>query len=127
MICIDHFMIKLARNYWANIRNKDNNSLVHSCIYPNPVYFEKSRQTGYILPEAFIHLDNAGLIQNTDKQPILYQYDRKNYNKKITYNSDIRPDDPEVRCRYKLTTYDLADNHRDSVKKYWWLNDKANL
>ncbi|XP_076660285.1 uncharacterized protein LOC143363606 [Halictus rubicundus] len=120
---IDIHMIKLARNHWANTRRIQNNSLIFSSTYPNPLYHEITRHTGYIPPEAFIHLDKAGLIQNTLGHPILYHHNRKNYNKTITYNNNCSIDDPDMRFRHKLTQYDTEDDHRKNTDKYWWLDE----
>ncbi|KAK2575371.1 hypothetical protein KPH14_001038, partial [Odynerus spinipes] len=55
-----------------------------------------ARNAGYIPPEAFIYLDNAGLIQN-----------------------DI--DHRDMKFRHNLTDFDKKDKHRNNTKKYWWL------
>lgn len=121
IIRIDLFILKLIRNHWASIHNTRENSLIYSSVYPNPQYYEKTRQTGYTPPESFLYLDSIGLIQNNTNIPIIYHYKRKPYNKKIQYHSNINFKDSVMRFKYKLSSQDLKDNHRKDTKKYWWL------
>ncbi|XP_076660758.1 uncharacterized protein LOC143364146 [Halictus rubicundus] len=120
---IDIHLLKLARNHWANTRKIHNNSLIFSSTYPNPLYHEYTRHTGYIPPEAFLHLDSTGLIQNIHGHPIIYHYNRKTYNKTLTYNNNCSINDTNMRFRHKLTKYDTEDDHREDTKKYWWLDE----
>ena len=80
------------------------------------LYHEKTRSTGYIPPEAFIHLDKEGYIQNRNNLPLIYHVNRKNYNKKIEYNVDLEQDDENLRFMYKLSDVDISDNHRKNKK-----------
>ncbi|CAK9816206.1 Probable RNA-directed DNA polymerase from transposon X-element [Anthophora plagiata] len=118
---IDLFILRLIRNHWFNIQNVTSNSLIYGSTYPNPLYFAKSMETGYTPPESFIYLDSEGYIQNRENIPIIYHVSRKTYEKKISYNRNIKSDDPNMRFNSKLSSIDLKDNHRKNTKKYWWL------
>ncbi|CAK9832686.1 Probable RNA-directed DNA polymerase from transposon X-element [Anthophora retusa] len=121
MIRIDLFALKLIRNHWANINTIVSNSQIYSSTYPNPLYFAKTMKTGYTPPESFIHLDSEGYIQNSRNIPLIYHVFRKATDKTITYNKNIDFENPAMRFNYKLSSVDLKDNHRQNVKKYWWL------
>ncbi|CAK9832643.1 RNA-directed DNA polymerase from mobile element jockey [Anthophora retusa] len=118
---IDLHMLKLIRNHWANIRSVKNNSLINSSIYPNTQYHEKTRHTGYIPPEAFIHLDSEGYIQDEDNTPLIYHITRKADDKRILYNTNINLNTVNSRLSCKLSNIDKKDNYRHNTKKYWWL------
>ncbi|KOX78926.1 hypothetical protein WN51_08685 [Melipona quadrifasciata] len=98
---IDLFIQKIIRKHWANISNIHSNSLILHSIYPNPQYYERIKETGYTPPKSFIHLDSTSHIQNSEKYPIIYHYNRKTYNKTIPYNSNLSSNDPKIRL-YKL-------------------------
>ncbi|CAK9806151.1 Probable RNA-directed DNA polymerase from transposon X-element [Anthophora plagiata] len=121
LIRIDLFILKLIRNHWSCVNKVTSNSLIHCSMYPNPLYFAKAMETGYTPPESFIYLDSEGYIQNTENIPIIYHVNRKTYEKKITYNKNIKSSDPNMRFNFKLSSIDLKDKHRQNTKKYWWL------
>ncbi|CAK9799903.1 RNA-directed DNA polymerase from mobile element jockey [Anthophora quadrimaculata] len=121
-IRIDLHILKHIRNHWASIRNVKNNSLINSSIYPHTQYHEKTRHTGYIPPEAFIHLDTEGYIQDKDNIPLIYHITRKADNKTILYNTDINQNSINSRQNLKLSNIDKKDRHRRNTKKYWWLS-----
>lgn len=110
---IDLFMLKMIRNYSANIRNI-NNSLIFSSSYPNPRYLEKTRFSGHTPPEAFIGLDNVGLIHNTHGHPLIYHYNRKNYNKKNTIQQQLKYRRP--RNEISIEAYKIRDRKRRQGK-----------
>lgn len=66
---IDNFMISLTRDHFAQASKLYQNSLIYGAFYPNSLYYQKALESGYIPPEAFIYLDNNGLIQDTDYLP----------------------------------------------------------
>ncbi|XP_076379050.1 uncharacterized protein LOC143259674 [Megalopta genalis] len=107
IIRIDLFIKKLIRDHWRKVNTVTTNSLISHSLYPNPLYFHKTLQTGYIPPEAFIYLDGSGLIQNKNKLPVIYHYNRKTFEKTIPYNSDLQNDDKNLRFMYKLSAIDL--------------------
>ncbi|CAK9799901.1 Probable RNA-directed DNA polymerase from transposon X-element [Anthophora quadrimaculata] len=121
-IRINLHILKLIRNHWATIRNVKNNSLINSSIYPHTQYHEKTRHTGYTPPEAFIHLDTEGYIQDKDNIPLIYHITRKADNKTILYNTDINQNSINSRQNLKLSNIDKKDRHRRNTKKYWWLS-----
>lgn len=118
---IDLFILKLIRNHWTNIRNIKSNSLINSSIYPNPQYYDKTRHTGYTPPEAFIHLDGEGFIQNKENTPLIYHVTRKADDKRILYHTDINMNNANPKLNCKLSKIDKKDTHRRDTKKYWWL------
>ncbi|CAK9796537.1 hypothetical protein ANTPLA_LOCUS858 [Anthophora plagiata] len=120
-IRIDLHILKLIHNHWASIRNVTNNSLINSSIYPNPQYYDKTRHTGYIPPEAFIYLDSKGYIQDKDNTPLIYHITRKADDKKILYSTDKQDININTRLNYKLSKIDKKDAHRRNTKRYWWL------
>lgn len=123
---IDNFIIKLTRNYFANIRKIDNNNLISLSVYLNRQYHERSFESGFIPPEAFITMDQDGLIQNQNNVPIIYHIPRNKANKKITYMDRVR-NKQEVNPRYStaLPKKDIMDFSRLS-KKYWWISNENN-
>ena len=80
---IDCFILKLIRNHFSQIRTISNNSMISDVIYPNPMYYEKACNTGYVPPEAFPYLDNLNLIQDSNNVPIIYHINRKRAKKNI--------------------------------------------
>lgn len=125
IIRIDLFIIKLIRDHWAKTCKIKTNSLIFGSTFPNPNYHEIAAQKGYTPPESFIYFDSKGLIQNKDKIPIIYHYNRRTDNTKILYNTNIDLDHKDMKFKYKLTKYDIKDNNSKNTKKYWWL-DKYN-
>lgn len=76
---IDSFILKLTRDHMAQASNLRVNSLIFGPFFPNPLYFEKCRKSGYIPPEAFTYLDGEGYIQNRGNIPILYHNHRQRF------------------------------------------------
>ncbi|XP_076221690.1 uncharacterized protein LOC143176940 [Nomia melanderi] len=120
IIRIDLFILKLIRNHWANVHNVTTNSLIHCSTFPNPLYFRKTMVTGYTPPESFIYLDSEGYIQNSENVPIIYHVHRRTFDKHITYDKNIRFNDPDMRYNYNLSNVDKRDKHRQNIR-YWWL------
>lgn len=115
------FILKLIGNHWNNIHKTTTNPLITHTVFLNPLYFEHARHTGYIPLESFVYLDSEGLIQNDKNMPIIYHYNRKTFDKKIIYNSNINVNDTNLRFMYKMSSIDVKDESRKNTKKYWWL------
>lgn len=123
---IDLFMIGLIRNHYVQAAKITNNSLIFGCLYPNELYYEKTMQTGYIPPEAFIYLDSKGYIQDRlTKVPLIYHVKRHKANKKITYPAFSHIRDPELNIKYStaLPDRDINDKRFLNTKVYWWLEN----
>ena len=79
---IDSHIIKLIRDYFANINLIKNNNLINSSLYPNDEYYKRTFITGNIPPEAFPLLDRTGRISDRNNIPIIYHNFRKTNDKK---------------------------------------------
>ncbi|XP_015438110.1 PREDICTED: uncharacterized protein LOC107193219 [Dufourea novaeangliae] len=121
LVRIDIFMLKLIRDHWTKVHNITSNTLIAHSLYPNPLYFNYTRHTGYTPPESFVYLDGEGYIQNSDNIPLIYHYNRRTFDKKILYDKNIQADDINLRFMYKLSAIDLSDKTRKNTDKYWWL------
>jgi len=54
---IDNYIINLIREHYLQASKIKINSLIHCAIYPNPLYHERTLNSGFIPPEAFLYLD----------------------------------------------------------------------
>lgn len=54
---IDVFILKLTRDYTAKAACIRDNSLIFGPYFHNPLYFDKTRTSGYVPPEAFPYLE----------------------------------------------------------------------
>lgn len=117
---IDNFIIKITRDHFANATTVKENSLICHPLFTNPVYIQKTLESGYIPPEAFIYLDKHGYIQNEQNVPILYHINRVTGRNKIEYvPSEIHLS--LMRFNTSIPLRDALDKHRKDIKKYWWL------
>ncbi|KAJ8669918.1 hypothetical protein QAD02_001177 [Eretmocerus hayati] len=125
---IDCHILRIVRNHFAQVQNIRDNSLIFTIFYPNPLYFEKTLQSGYIPPEAFIYLDQKKLIQDKNNIPILYHAHRRMNDRRIIYdpNLDCLTNNPLWRFARVLPERDVEDAHRFE-KKFWWLADDSTL
>lgn len=80
---IDCFIIKLIRDFRTHAADMRVNSLIFGPYFPNPLYFEKCRRSGYIPPEAFPYLDGEVYIKNKDNIPRIHHTHRHAFNKKF--------------------------------------------
>lgn len=119
---IDNFILKLTRDYLAQLRNIDNKT-IKSFTGPHPDAEEKAK-TGYFPPpQYFTNFDNKGVIQDHNNRPLIYHYPRRVTNKKITFtykdcnNYNTKYDTSLPPCDYK-------DKGR-LRKKHWWLNENS--
>lgn len=122
---IDNFILKLVRDHFANAAKIKQNSLIFAALYPNPEYFARTLQTGFIPPEAFLYLDANGFIQDPKGIPIIYHVPRHKNIKKITYpaNIDLAKDEILLRFCIDIPERDEQDKHRLNPK-YWWLHEQ---
>lgn len=79
---IDNFMLGLMRKHFLHASKLYQNSLIFGAFYPNPMYHQKTLDTGYIPPEAFTYLDQMGYLQDEKGIPIIYHFPRRNSRKK---------------------------------------------
>lgn len=66
---IDSFLTKLNRDYFARPKLIDNEYLKKLTDVNEGLCLDMAR-TGYIVPEAFIHFDKKGCIQDSGNVPI---------------------------------------------------------
>lgn len=124
---IDCLAIRLVRDHFANAAKITNNSLIWGIALPNPLYFEKTRISGFNPPEAFTYLDAMGYIQDKNKVPTIFHVFRGSHDKRIMYPPNLTCNDPTnsqlMRFSTALPSRDTKDNHRNNIAKYWWLED----
>lgn len=82
---IDNFIIKTIQIYFANTKHVTSNSLIFSITHPDDNYIRETLMSGFIPPEAFVHLNKLGYIQRRNGVPILYDISRHRGKKSITY------------------------------------------
>lgn len=68
---LDSHLIKLVRDYFANIPEICNNDLIRGSIYPNDEYYKNSLLSGHLPPEAFIFLDKTSRIMDKNNIPTI--------------------------------------------------------
>ena len=112
---IDNHIIKLSRDYYANLRNIKN-SYLYSYSHTAEYEILPNTQTEYIYPHSFTFFDTNNIIQNDQNTPILYHIARHQANKKINYSL------PNPTLKYSMTipNRDHCDAYK-FLKKYWWI------
>lgn len=120
---VDNFIIKLVRDHFVSAIRIRQNSLIFGAFYPNPMYFEKTLNTGYIPPEAFPYLDANGYIQDMNNIPVIYHMPRHKNIKKITYPRMLNcvTDNHNYKDSMALPERDLKATYCEKVNRYWWL------
>ena len=118
---IDIHILKLTRDYLANLRKIENPYLY---AYSHPPEFELrcNSITEYIYPHTFTLFDASNIIQNDDNIPLIYHASRHQANKKISYDPLYNP--PILKYSTKIPTRDYSDAYRFR-KKYWWIPTDA--
>ena len=86
---IDCHIIKLVRDYFANISKINNNGLIRGAVYPNDEYYKKALLSGNIPPEAFTYLDKTNRITDRNNIPTIYHIKRRSSDKRIIYDPDM--------------------------------------
>ena len=112
---INNFMIKLNREYFANIKKIKNNNQIAQISNIDHNYMEACKRSGYLPPEAFTLLDHQGLIQNHANTPLIYHWSRNNCNKKIPINPNSIP---PLKYSTALPNRDLDNSNRLDTKKF---------
>ena len=112
---IDNFILKLIRNHYASTRSVLTNGFIQGLTYPNPLYFVKTLASRHIPPEAFLYLDEKGLIQNNKNIPIIYHAIRRAGNTNITFPSNLDMTNSSDLCRYSTA---LPNKHRRNIELY---------
>lgn len=117
----DNFIVKLIRDHYYKVSLVKTNNLISGALYTNDLYCEKTRLSGYIAPEAFLHLDREGFIQNKDNIPIIYHMYRRATDKKIQYSvTDIEQGLlNNVRFSTRISNRDM--NYKINSKRHFWL------
>lgn len=119
---IDNFMLKINRDYFANVKNITANPIITNIANIDNDYIERCKTSGYLPPEAFTLLDHQGLIQNDLNVPIIYHWSRSNANKKIPLNVHTIP---TLKYSTAIPDCDTNDKRRLNINKYWWLNENS--
>ncbi|KAL7286495.1 hypothetical protein TKK_0019232 [Trichogramma kaykai] len=112
---IDNYIIKLTRDYMANLANNNYMSEFASIMRSSAI---NTAATGYISPHSFMYYDKKQLIQNSNI-PIIYHTVRHKANKALDFNI---PDERLIKYSIAIPDVDKHTNHRNN-KKYWWLNN----
>lgn len=115
---IDNFIIKLTRNYLAQLKNIDNKT-VKSVTGPC-LNVEEKAKSGYFPPQYFTHFDNKGIIQDHNNLRLIYHYPRHVANKAITY---IHKNGNYWNTKYDTSLPPCDYKDKDRLKnKHWWLD-----
>ena len=88
LIRVDNFLVKLIRGHTAREMNSINN-LISGAYYRNPMYHESVRHTGFFPPEAFVYLDQNGLIQDKDAVPVIFHIARNVIDGRLNYDRSV--------------------------------------
>ena len=120
---IDSHIIKLIRDYFANIPKIRNNDLISGAIYPNDEYYKNAILSGHLPPEAFMFLDKTGRIMDKSNIPSIYHLNRKSFDKRITYSQNVDCLNTEVEKVFVMTLpkVDTENRYQLNINKYWWL------
>lgn len=86
---IDNFIIKITRDYFANI-TKIPNKVMQQLSKPDEIIAKIAAVRGTLSPQDFIYHDRLGLIQDENNIPILYHWKRNRYNKRIPSMNEIK-------------------------------------
>lgn len=115
---IDNHIIQLTRNYNARLPSIPNPMVAFSTSNISEIYIQHCMRTGFIPPEAFLHLDARGYIQDSNGIPLIYHIIRDHpkasiqyavtENAPTTYETSIPPCD--------VPKSDIPPDH------YWWLH-----
>lgn len=112
---VDVHMLKLVRNHCdRSSRMVEENDNIWQAYYPQDLYFEKTRKTGFIPPEAFIYLDTNGYIQDDHGVPILYHIHRRPTQKGIEHG---RVDLDRTLLRFNLS---IPETKRSVRQRHYW-------
>ncbi|XP_015435706.1 PREDICTED: RNA-directed DNA polymerase from mobile element jockey-like [Dufourea novaeangliae] len=123
---IDSFIIKLTRDYFSKLP-LIKNSILQTLSIHDPILSQRQITNGYLSPQAFIHCDKLGLIQNAYNINLIYHWRRNKANKRIAFHhSDFNINNNNFKFSLALPDIDIMDFHRLNFKKYWWLSINDN-
>ena len=114
-------MVKLTRDYYAQIKKIDNTYLRSLSVINEPECIAQAT-TGYLTPQSFMFFDFKGYILTVNNIPLLYHISRHSSNKKINLN--IKPDRFPLKYTTTLPNRDIINKYHNH-KKYWWLEHDA--
>ena len=121
---IDLHILKLVRDFLANLRAIDN-SFLHSYSHtPNYEIFANS-VTEYIYPHSFTYFDSSNIIQNYENIPLTYHTSRHQAHKKSHIDQTTPPPPPPPPILKYSTTIpngDFCDTYNRFSQKYWWVS-----
>lgn len=119
---IDNFIIQLTRDYYAKLP-LINNTMIQNLAITNIEDIEVGNLAGCIPPQAFMHFDAKGVVQDGNNIPVLYHWKRNKANKRISLQPDSY-DNMKLNFTYStsIPERDSMDFKRLDFKKYWWLN-----
>ncbi|KAK0077016.1 hypothetical protein PV326_010362, partial [Microctonus aethiopoides] len=115
---IDNFLLKLTRNYFAQIVESENEDIkkLATALPPNLTH---CIDKGLFPPQAFTFLDGLGLIQDGNNIPTVYHRARHKTDKSLPIKE--WPKKP-LKFSRAISERDRKDAHRLN-KRYWWLNE----
>ncbi|KAI4473458.1 hypothetical protein M0804_015335 [Polistes exclamans] len=121
---IDSHIIRLIRDYFSKLPLIDNPAIRELAKFTSDD-LAKRNDTGALPPQAFLPLDDAGLIQDEHNVPTIYHWKRHKAHKRIEYAAD----DPILKWfnftySKALPMRDKMDDHRLN-EKYWWLTNES--
>lgn len=119
---IDCSWIKLIRDYCSNIIKIENNIIRSLFLVGDNV--NRQKQNGYLPPQAFLHCDASGIIQNECNILLLYHWRRNKADKRILLvRGDLITHPESFVGSTQILETDLSDFHRLDIQKYWWLSN----
>lgn len=121
---IDSHIIRLIRDYFSKLPLIDNPAIRELAKFTS-VDLAKRNDSGALPPQAFLPLDDTGLIQDEHNVPTIYHWKRHKAHKRIEYAAD------DLKLKWfnftyskALATRDKMDDHRLN-EKYWWLTSES--
>lgn len=109
---IDNYIITLIRNHIIKCTENDCNNLIMAPYYVEDAYIEKTLDSGYVPPEAFLYLDKNGYMQNSLGVPIFYHLYRR-----ATDKSFDRMSVGSNNIRFDISIPEVQSNKNI----YWWI------
>ncbi|KAK0169072.1 hypothetical protein PV327_002818 [Microctonus hyperodae] len=122
---IDNFIIKITRDYYANLK-KINNDEIQKFSKPDELTVESAASRGCVSPQDFIYHDQLGIIQDEHNTPILYHWSRHKANKRIPSAGEITNNLNKHKYSKTIPDIDIKDRSRLG-DKYWWLNSRLEI
>ena len=121
---IDNFIIKLTRDYYSSNANHTNLIIKSFSTLKNHEWALKA-PTGYFPPQAFMHFDQRGIIQDSNNTPIIYHVSRNQANKALNFSEDQIEND--LKYSTAIPNIDINDFSRLKNKYFWLTEDSKHL